>query len=97
MREQILKSVAQPLKLFYAPFLPAVINIMGQMFIMMGVLLMGKGSMVIFFIISICAVHGIIVLFGNKEPHLSSMLTSYSNTPGKTKNIIKEKGNKFIP
>jgi type IV secretory pathway VirB3-like protein len=97
MKEPILKSVSRPMTLLYAPFVPAIANILGQFFIMMMIFIITQRGEAVFIIISISIVHLILIAVGRKDPHLSNMVIAYFNTPSKTKNIIKEKGNKFIP
>ncbi len=97
MKEQILKSVAQPPLLFYAPFLPAVLNITLQFVLMIFMFIITGSGKAVFLIITIVLVHMILILLGKKEPHLSSIITSLSQTPKRTKNIINENSNKFTP
>jgi len=97
MKEAILKSVSRPMMLFYAPFFLAIINISVQFFIMMIVFLLTQKGEAVFMIVTIVLVHLFLMYIGKKDPHFSNMLISYLNTPRSTKNIIQEKGDKFIP
>ena len=97
MREPILKAVAMPPRVFWAPMIPAIINFSTQVpliFIWIGLF----GGNPIWAIWTILAVHIVIVIYGAKEPHLSHMLLAWGqNGPATTKNIYHSKGNKFAP
>ena len=97
MREIILKSVSKPMMLFYAPFFPALVNIVTQFIIMMFIFLITQRGEAVFIIVSIIFVHLFLIYLGKKDPHISNMIISYFSTPRLTNNIVKEKGNKFIP
>ena len=96
MREEILKAVAQPPKVLWAPMVPSLINLGVQfpmMFIGMGI----GGANPLFFVASIIIAHVALIGFGIKEPHLSTMLQAYGQTYRKTINLYAVKGNKFEP
>ena len=97
MKELVLKSVSRPMMLFYAPFFLAILNISVQFFVMMLIFLITQKGEAVFMIITIIFVHLILMYIGKKDPHFSSMLVSYFNTPRTTKNIVQEQCNKFIP
>ena len=96
MREMILKAVANPPKILWGPFLPTLLNLGIQfplMFMCMGVFKMNP----LIFIVTIVAAHGVIVLRGGKEPHISSMIQAFGQCRRISNNLYKEKGNKFAP
>ncbi len=96
MRDYILKAVAQPPKFLFAPFVPAIINL-GIQFPM---LFMGIGVAdmnPLAFIVSIVLAHGALIVAGQKEPHLSTMMQAYGQTYKRTTNLYAVKGNKFEP
>lgn len=96
MREPILKAVANPPKILFGPFLPALVNLGLQfpfMFISVGVFDINP----LIFVITIVIVHTVIILWGAKEPHISTMIQAFGQTYMKTTNLYKEKGNKFAP
>lgn len=96
MREEILRAVAQPPKVLWAPMVPALINL-GVQFPMMFIG-MGIGDVnPLFFVASIIMAHVALIGFGIKEPHLSTMLQAYGQTYKKTTNLYAVKGNKFEP
>ncbi len=96
MREELLKAVAQPPKVLWAPMVPAIINLGIQfpvMFMAMGVADLNP----LFFIVLIIMGHVALVFAGLKEPHLSRMLQAYGQTYIKTTNLYPVKGSKFEP
>ncbi len=96
MREMILKAVANPPKILWGPFLPTLLNIGLQFPIMF--MFIGLGDVnPLFFVVSIILVHGVIVMAGAKEPHLSTMIQAFGQTNRATTNLYKVKGKKFEP
>ena len=96
MREELLKAVAQPPRVLWAPMVPAIINLGIQfpvMFMAMGVADLNP----LFFIVLIIAGHVALIFAGLKEPHLSNMLRAYGQTYIKTVNLYPVKGSKFEP
>ena len=49
------------------------------------------------FIVSIVLAHGALVVAGQKEPHLSTMMQAFGQTYKRTTNLYAVKGNKFEP
>ena len=96
MRALILKAVANPPKILWGPLLPTLIYLALQvslMFMAIGVLDINP----IFFLFSILGVNAGIVLYGAKEPHISTMIHAYGQTHRVSKNLYKVKVNKFEP
>ncbi len=96
MREPILRAVAMPPRIFWAPLLPAGVNLAAQfpmMFIGMGVFNMNP----IIFAFPIVFAHICLIAYGAKEPHLSAMIRAFGKTSGGSKNIYKCKGTKLAP
>ena len=96
MREQILKAVAAPPKILWAPFLPVILNIGVQfpiMFASIGTLNLNP----LIFIFSIVIVHLSIIIWANKEPHISNMIQAFGQCYRVTNNLYKTKGKKFAP
>ena len=96
MRDMILKAVANPPKLFWAPVIPAAINAGLQipfMFMAMGIWNINP----LMFIITILIGHGIVVLAGAKDPHLSAMIQAFGQANKVSTNLYSDKGNKFEP
>lgn len=96
MREPILKAIAMPPRIFWAPMLPAAINLAVQfplMFIGMGVLQMNP----LVFAFPIVFAHIFLIIYGSREPHLSTMIRTYGPMAGGSKNMYKSKGTKLAP
>lgn len=96
MREPILKAVANPPKILWGPFLPTLLNL-GLQFPMMFICIGVFDFNPLLFVMSIVGIHCIIILWGAKEPHISSMIQAFGQTHRVTNNLYKEKGNKFAP
>lgn len=96
MRAAILKAVANPPKIIWAPVLPALLNL-GFQFPMMFITI-GVGDInPLLFVFCIAGAHFLIIIMGNKEPHISRMIQAFGKTNKTSRNLYKEKGNKFVP
>ena len=94
MREPILRAVAMPPRIFWAPFLPAGINLAIQfpfMFMGMGIFEMNP----LIFVFPIVIAHTFLIVYGAREPHLSAMIQAVGRVAGGSKNIYKCKGTKL--
>ena len=96
MREPILKAVAMPPRIFWAPMYPAVVNFAMQAGIM-SVCTAAFQMNPIFFIGTIAISHIGIAAYSFREPHLSKMMLTYGPMATPSKNVYKEKGNKLAP
>ncbi len=96
MREPILKAVANPPKILWAPFLPVLLNL-GVQFPIMFTAIGGFGVNPLFFVSTILIAHTIIIAWGAKEPHISNMIQSFGQSHRVSNNLYKTKGNKFAP
>lgn len=80
MREPILKAVAMPPRVFWAPMLPMVANFSVQMAIMLMLQGAFPGRIIPdFFIWSFVIVHIFLVIYSRKEPHLSKIMQSFGS------------------
>ena len=95
MKEELLKSVAAPMQVFFAPFQIAILNIMICVLSMCVMLLFGFGGYIWIPIILVVVVHIALIIVGKYEPHIDNILTARTMAPAKTKNIIKEAGSKY--
>ena len=96
MREPILKSVAMPPRVFWAPMFPMFVNFVLQMSIMM--ILMGAfpGEInPLTFIFTFLIVHIGLVAYGVREPHLSKIMQSRGPFLMTYKNVYYSRGNKL--
>lgn len=96
MREPILKAVAMPPRIFWAPLLPAALNFAMQTPFMLLWVATGRNPLV--FAGTVAFVHAIIVIYSVPEPHLSKMTESKGrNGPITTRNVYPERGRKLAP
>ena len=96
MREEILKAVAQPPKVLWAPMVPAIINLGIQFpFMFMGIGVADVNPL--YFVVCIIMSHVALVFAGIREPHLSTMMQAYGQTYIKTSNLYEVVGSKFAP
>ena len=94
MKEPIFKAVAMPMRVFWAPMAPAMINF-GTQFAILFILLGFYSFNPLWIIASVFIVHGILVFAGVKEPHLSQMLKSQGPFIRSYSNIYPERGRKL--
>ena len=97
MREPILKAVSMPPRLFMAPFVLAMANLVVQvawMFLLLAFFDINPLVSLILFVF----VHVLLIVAGTKEPHLSHMLEAWGqNGPTVTHSIYKSRGVKLAP
>ena len=96
MKEPVLKAVAMPPRVFWAPMYPAVVNFSIQMGIMC-VCTTTFNLNPIYFIGTIAVSHGLIAAYSVREPHLSKMMLTFGPMATPSKNIYPDKGNKLAP
>ena len=95
MKAHILQAVANPPKMFWAPFVPGIFNILMCMFLTMFIVIMFHKSP-LWGIVILPFSHSLIVVAGQREPHLSNMLMSLGKNHG-SKNPYRVRGAKFGP
>lgn len=83
MKQQVLKALANPARIFYVPYSLAVINFAVQFIIFIvifvGGLVISGGRVSInplYFLISVSVVHMILAAFAKKEPQLGQIIAS---------------------
>lgn len=96
LKEELLKSVAQPMMIFYAPFGLFIMNFFFCVFLMLGMLFLGSASYMIWVVLLFVVLHMVAIVVGKKEPHIDNILASRANIRAHTKNVLKENGNKFM-
>lgn len=96
MREPILKAVAMPPRIFWAPMYPAIINGCMQMGIMSITVVTLHWNPIVF-IPSILLGHLIIIAYAYQEPHLSKMMLTFGPMASPSKNVYYSRGNKLAP
>ena len=96
MKVSILRAVSEPAQLFWAPMLPAMLNFLLCSFGgIVYVQIVGGNPLIVF--IGMVVMHGVIIGWGVKEPHIATMLEPWSLKQKGTSNFIRSKGNKFVP
>ena len=97
MKEPILKAVAMPPRVFWAPMIPAIVNFATQVPLVFIWIALFEGNP-IWAMWTVLAVHLVIIFYGAREPHLSHMMLAWGQSgPAMTKNIYFSRGNKFAP
>ena len=97
MQEPILKAVAVPPRIFWAPFALAIVNATVQFGLMLMWVAVAQGSPM-WFIFSIVAVHTFLVVHSTYDPHLYRMLGAWGRSrPHTTENVHPSRGAKFAP
>ena len=96
MPERILKAVAIPSTLFWAPQLPALLNMALHALLMIYGWAFARMSPLMF-IISCIIVHIFIAAQGAREPHLTTVLQAWAVSKKGTRNLIKGKTRKYVP
>lgn len=94
MKEPIFKAVAMPMRLFWAPMAPAMINL-GAQFAILFILLGFYSFNPLWFVVTLFIVHGGLIIAGVKEPHLSQMLKSQGPFIRTYYNIYPDRGKKL--
>jgi len=81
MRQQVLKALANPARIFYVPYSIAVLNFVVQFLIFMivfvGVLITTREAPnPLYFLLSVIIVHAVLMGFSKKEPQLANILSA---------------------
>jgi type IV secretory pathway TrbD component len=97
MKEEILKSVASPMQLFFAPFKLVILNAAASFAIMLLLLVFNLAGYVWIGIAFFCIMHLFLVALAKWEPHIGNILAAKSRIGFKTKSPVKEPGDKFAP
>jgi len=98
MKEDLLKSVASPMTLFFAPFRLVIFNAVFSV-LMMAVMLLFDATRgyswigIAFFVI----MHGALIALGKWEPHIDNIIFAKFKVGFTTKSMVEEPGDKFSP
>ncbi|MCL2017566.1 MAG: hypothetical protein FWG80_02230 [Alphaproteobacteria bacterium] len=81
MRQQVLKALANPARIFYVPYSIAVLNFVIQFFVFMtafmGMLMITyEAPNPLYFLISIIVTHIILMGFSRQEPQLANIIAA---------------------
>ena len=96
MKEELLKSVAQPMMVFYAPFGLFIRNFAICVILMFVLLVFGFGIHILWVILLFVVLHFVSIAVGKHEPHIDNILASRKNIRARTRNVVREDGNKFM-
>lgn len=96
MRTLVLRVVAEPPQVFWAPLLPAagnvLINITAMLFS-----IMGFNVNPLPFFVTMLVGHILIAGYASRDPHLSGLISAWMVSRRKTTNLIPVQGNKYVP
>ncbi len=83
MKQQVLKALANPARIFYVPYSLAVINFAVQFIIfivvfVISLILYGAdiGNLPLYFLLSVCLVHMFLAFYSKKEPQLGQIISA---------------------
>lgn len=96
MRTMVLRVIAEPPQIFWAPLLPAAANILFNVASMLFFIIIYNVTPIPFFITTLIG-HVLIAVYAVRDPHLSTLMTAWMETRKKTKNMLRVKGNKYAP
>lgn len=97
MKEELLKSIAYPSLIFFAPFGLTLANLAVGVTEIIGFISFGYMGYIWIPMLQIIIIHLLLILLAKHEPHIDNIIRARNNIRAKTKNIIKENGNKFAP
>jgi len=96
MKTLVLRVVAEPSQIFWAPLAPAAGNVLVNITAMLfGI--MGFNVNPLPFFVTILIGHGLIAGYAARDPHLSSLISAWMVTRRKTANLLAVRGNKYVP
>ena len=81
MKQQVLKALANPARIFYVPYNLAVINFVVQflVFIVFFIIELVTSKMAInplYFLLSVMIVHSILAVYSKRDPHLGQIVAA---------------------
>ncbi len=83
MKQQVLKALANPSRIFYVPYSLAVINFAVQFIVFIfifiaGLIIWGVDSFVnpLYFLLSVIIVHCILIIFSRRDPQLGQIIAA---------------------
>lgn len=94
MRTLILRVIAEPSQIFFAPVMPAAANILMNVTLMLFGIVSFDMNPIVFFITAILG-HCAIATYALREPHLSTLMSAWISQRRRTANLIRSRGNKY--
>ncbi len=96
MRTLVLRVVAEPSQVFWAPLLPAAGNVLANITAMLfGI--MGFNVNPLPFFATMLIGHVLIAGYAARDPHISGLISAWMMSRRKTVNLIEVQGNKYVP
>ncbi len=91
----LLRVIAEPPQIFWAPVLPAMGNVLINTSLMLFGVVLHVVNPIPFFI-TMAIGHGFIAGYAVRDPHLATLITAWMETRRKTTNLVRVKGNKYV-
>lgn len=81
MKQQVLKALANPARIFYVPYMMAVINFVVQfiafvIIYLIATLVFRKNIEPLFFLVSVIVVHLIMAVFSRRDPQMGQIVAA---------------------
>ena len=95
MRTMLLRAVAEPPQIFWAPILPAASNVLLNTSVMLFGIVGFDVTPIPFFATMIIG-HILIAGYAVRDPHLSNLITAWMETRRRTTNLVPAQGNKYV-
>jgi type IV secretory pathway VirB3-like protein len=84
MKQQVLKAIANPARIFYVPYNLAILNFVAQFLVFMVIFVIdlsintinANSNLMIVFLVSVCLVHFVLMFYSKKEPQLMQIILS---------------------
>jgi hypothetical protein len=91
----ILRVVAEPPQIFWAPVLPAAGNVLLNITAMLFGIVAADLNPIVFFATMIVG-HALIAGHAVRDPHLSNLIPAWIEARRKTSNLVPVRGNKYV-
>jgi type IV secretory pathway VirB3-like protein len=95
MRTLVLRVVADPAQVFWAPLMPAAANVLFNFAAMMAGIVLFDLNPIPFFVTTLVG-HTAIAVISVREPHIATLVTAWMETRRKTANLVAVRGNKYV-
>ena len=96
MRTLVLRVVAEPPQVFWAPLLPAAGNVLINITAMLFGIMAFNMTPLPFFA-TIFTGHILLAGYASRDPHISGLISAWMVSRRKTVNLIPAHGNKYVP
>jgi hypothetical protein len=96
MKTLILRVVAEPPQIFWAPLLPAAGNVLFNISAMLFSIMAFNVTPLPFFV-TLALGHALIAAAAARDPHLATLVAAWMVSRRKTVNLLVTPGNKYVP